>query len=244
MTGYDLADVTHFRMLRTIYVKLTRSKSCPSIGRHWSVIGFQDGDPKTDLNRSGGVLNIIHVFYFLTHHFDMLKQVWLLSQDDQQHFPLFCMSIRITKMVTDALLDGSLSSICNKASRASQKRAAEGERRHSDGGLFETTCFMHTAGLHYFYWLWRHQKRTIQDTERTELEVKALMMQRPRHLLEQFYKCEAEDKRRQDPSKLEFTDLDLGSGSAPSRAKSSKAQPKRPAAISKRWRSHISEDEG
>lgn len=35
------------------------SQVCPSIGRHWEVLGFQGGDPRTDLNRSGGLLNVL-----------------------------------------------------------------------------------------------------------------------------------------------------------------------------------------
>jgi len=219
LTDFDFANVTHFRMLRTIYVKLTRSKSCPWIGSHWEVIGFQGGDPRMDLNRSCGLLNVVHMFYFYAHNFDLLKQAWLLSQDQEHHFPLFCISVKLTQMVVHALLRGRLSALCNKASREGQKSGK------GDGGLFDTTCRVHTAALFYYYWRWRHQKRTIEDTAETYKEVEELLMRKPAKLLDHFAKCQEEDKQRQDPGKLQFTGLDLGTAGhrdkSPATAKSS-----------------------
>eukprot|EP00435_Cladocopium_sp_Y103_P056819 s929_g19.t1 len=90
---------------------------CPTIGRHWEVLGFQGGDPRTDLNRSGGVLNVLQMFYFFSHHFDLLKAAYLLAQDVQQNYPLACVSINLTKMVIEALLAGKLSKLCNSGSK-------------------------------------------------------------------------------------------------------------------------------
>ncbi|CAK9037703.1 unnamed protein product [Durusdinium trenchii] len=88
VTHFDFNITTHHRMLRTIYTKLSRTKVCPSIGRHWEVLGFQGGDPRTDLNRSGGLLNVLQMFYFFSHHFELLKSAYLLAQDVEQRLEL------------------------------------------------------------------------------------------------------------------------------------------------------------
>jgi len=224
-TDFDFNIANHYRMLRTIYMKLTRNKSCPSIGAHWEVIGFQGGDPRTDINRSGGVFNILNLFFFLAHNFDILKACWLLSQDHEQHFPMACISINITQMVMEAFLEGCLSSVCNK-----------GET------LFETLCKLHNAGLFFFYSRWRHRKRTIVDTDQTKKEIRAMLTKKPANLLEELNRGVEDDRKRQDPNKLEFTNLDF-SGRDRSQAGPSSA-PKRPQAVPTRLRNYSTPDDG
>merc|ERR1719183_415532 len=149
--------MTHFRMLRTVYTKLTLHKWCPSIGSHWEVLGFQAGDPRTDLNRSGGVLNVLHLFFFLTHHLELAKACFQLSQDDHQHFPFACISINITSLVIESLSAGRLSALCNKG--------------NGDQEALELTCRLHSPVLAYFCSRWRTQKRSIQHTEQTRNEI-------------------------------------------------------------------------
>jgi len=231
-TDFDFNNVTHFRMLRTVYTKLTRNKSCASIGRHWEVLGFQAGDPRTDLNRSGGVLNVVQLLYFLSHHFEILKAAWLLSQDDQQNFPLACISIAITKMVVDAFLAGQLSAICKKS---------------SSRGVLETLNQLHTAGLYHFYSQWRHLKRTIRDTEQTYKEVSALLTRKPAKLLDLLAQGVESERARQDPSKLEFTNLDFGTAGGSGGAQSSAASGRggqKAASVPKRLRNYQNEGGG
>jgi len=205
VTHFDFNDTVHHRMLRTIYSKLSRNKVCPTIGRHWEVLGFQGGDPRTDLNRSGGVLNVLQMFYFFSHHFDLLKAAYLLAQDVQQNYPLACVSINITKMIIEALLAGKLSKLCNAGSK----------------GVFDTCCQMHSAALYHYYWRWRTQKRSIEHTELTFNEVKTLLFRRPAKLLEMLDQGIAEAKAKSDPSRLEFTELDFGAARPKAQATSS-----------------------
>jgi hypothetical protein len=191
---FDFNVIHHFRMLRTMYVKVTRNKVCPSIGGHWQELGFQASDPRTDLNRSGCVLNILHMFYFFTHYFDIFKSTYLLAQDPEQNFPFACISINISGLVVNALLDGRLTKLCNA----------------SDRGLFETCCHIHAAALHYFYKEWKAKKRTIRDTEKTLNELRCLLKSKPRKLLQDLQKGDAEMKARTNASRLEFTELDFG----------------------------------
>lgn len=200
MTSFDFNDIVHFRMLRTIYFKLTRNKVCGMVGNHWEVLGFQGSDPRTDLNRAGGVLNVIHMFYVFAKHLEIFKGAFQLAQDGEQNFPLACVCINITKMVMENLLAGKLSSLCNSGNQ----------------GVFDTTCTVFAGGFFHWYSQWRSQKRRIQDTDKTLKEVQALMEKRPAKLLEGLSKGIAELRSKTDPSRFEFTDLALGSARGPS----------------------------
>lgn len=59
---YSPDDVMHRRLIQTIYRRMTNEKrTCPNVGPHWDVIGFQGNDPCTDLNRSMGVFALFQV---------------------------------------------------------------------------------------------------------------------------------------------------------------------------------------
>lgn len=193
---FDFNTPTHFRMLRTIYTKLTHNKSCPSIGSHWEVLGFQSGDPRTDLNRSGGVLNILHFFFFVAHYPELATSCFQLSQDYHQNFPLACISINITSLVIDSLSSGRLSALCSKG--------------NGEHGVLELTCRLYSAGLAYFCSRWRSQKRTIEHTEQTRNEVRALLERKPAKLLEEIPRPgeASHAKKNMAPALPEFTDME------------------------------------
>lgn len=196
MTNFDSNEEHHFRMLRTIYMKLTRSKVCPSIGSHWSDLGFQGSDPRSDLNRSCGVLNVYLLFYFFSHYFELLKAAFLLSASSEHAFPLVCISINLTPMVVSALLEGKIGSLCNSGGISCD--------------VLETACMVHSAALHYFAHRWRTQKRTIKDTEMTMREVRSLLYKNPKLLVKELASGEQEHRSKNDPNRWEFTDMDFG----------------------------------
>jgi len=197
-TPFDFNVPTHFRMLRTIYTKLTLNKWCPSVGGHWELLGFQGGDPRTDLNRSGGVLNVLHFFSLVVNHRDLAVACFQLSQDERQSFPLACISINITSLVMEKLLAGGLSAVSSKAS--------------NDSDMLELSCRLHNAGLVHFCSRWRSQKRTIQHTEQTRNEVKALLDRKPAKLLEELTQglsCVRSKKSSTGLPEQEFADLEV-----------------------------------
>lgn len=221
-TDFDFNQPIHFRMLRTAYMKLTRNKVCPSIGVHWEVMGFQHTDPRTDLNRSGGILNVLHLFFMFAHHFDILKSAYLLAQDSEQNFPLGCVSINITRMVVEYLLEGRLSSLCNSG----------------ENGVLDTTCRVYAGGFYHFYSRWRSLKRTIRDTEVTFNEVRRLMEKSPKKLLDGLAKGIEEMKAKKDPGKFEFTDLDFTSRAPQAGAPKAAARPGTATAVPRRLRNY------
>jgi hypothetical protein len=221
-TEFNFNIIPHHRMLRTIFTKVTRNKACPTVGKHWEVIGFQGGDPRTDLNRFGGVFNIICLFYFMAHHDRMLKDIWLLSTSDEQHFPMACISVNLTRMVMEAFLEGRLSSLCNN-----------GRLGHS---LLETLCEIHAGALFVFYSRWRHEKRKIQDTDRTLKEIRALLTRKPAKMMDEFSAGVQGDRARDDPNKLEFTSMEFGSAGGNVEQAAPKAKPKNLASMPKRYK--------
>mmetsp|Transcript_7656 Transcript_7656/g.10597 ORF Transcript_7656/g.10597 Transcript_7656/m.10597 type:complete len:337 (-) Transcript_7656:1-1011(-) len=184
MTSFDLFNVMHFRMLRTLYTKLTRNKACPTIGGHWEVMGFQHTDPRTDINRSGGVLNIIHLAWFLSSPqlIDTLRSMFVLSQSQDQEFPLALVSINITSLVLQAFVAGHSSKLCN-----------------SSGAVLETTCKLHAAGLWFFQSRWRSLKRSIRagDMQLALQEVDAQLV-KPQKLLGTFERSLEESRQMDD----------------------------------------------
>lgn len=195
---FDFNEIVHLRMLRTMYVKLSRSKICPTIGRHWEVLGFQNTDPRMDLNRSGGVLNTVHMFYVFAHHLRLLQDAFVLAQDDEQNFPLACVCINLTKMTTECFLDGGFASLSDVSAT----------------GL-EVSCKVFAASFFQFYWQWRSQRRTIKDTELTFRSIEALLKTRPAALLEEHAAHEVgQATKTSEDGSLDFADLDKNTGSA------------------------------
>lgn len=186
-TKFDFYDAMHHRMLRTMYCKLSRCQVCPRVGSHWEVLGFQGSDPLTDLNRSGGLLNVVHMFFFFAHYFEIFKSAYHLSQDVEQNFPLAAVCINITKMVMDALVANQLSSL--------------------EGCVFEASSRAFCGGLHHFYWQWRSQKRTIRDTELTFKEIQS-HLRHPKELMESLEEAMTRHSRQTaEVETIEFTDL-------------------------------------
>ena len=196
-TQFDFNDAMHHRMLRTMYCKLARCKVCPRVGSHWEVLGFQGADPVTDLNRSGGLLNVIQMFFFFAHYFDIFKAAYHLSQDVEQNFPLAAVCINITKMVMDALQTGHLANL-------------------EAPDVFHVANRAFCGGLHHFYYQWRTQKRTIRDSEMTFKEVQSSLRTRPEQLLEALEKAMAQRKQRAEVESIDFTDLGQLADEAPS----------------------------
>jgi len=196
-TQFDFNDAMHHRMLRTMYCKLARCKVCPRVGSHWEVLGFQGTDPVTDLNRSGGLLNVIQMFFFFAHYFDIFKAAYHLSQDVEQNFPLAAVCINITKMVMDALQTGHLANL-------------EGP------DVFHVANRAFCGGLHHFYYQWRTQKRSIRDSEMTFKEVQSSLRTRAVELLEALEKAMAQRKQRAEVESIDFTDLGQLADEAPS----------------------------
>lgn len=193
---FDPNDPMHMRILQTIYRKLTRNAHALAYGSHWEDIGFQGVDPRTDLNRSGRVLNLVHMLFFHSKHPELFRAIYLLSRDVYHNFPFAITSVNFTKLAMEWLGAGTLSAWCRKAGDGM-------------GGVLEPVAEVYVAAFFMFYDRWKKGKRMISDFDRTFKEVQRFGDRGPGKLL-RFFKngCE-EHSRRNDAGRLEFTDLNF-----------------------------------
>jgi hypothetical protein len=64
--AFDPTDGVHLRMIRNVFAALTgRAGGCSITGSHWEAVGFQGSDPRTDLNRSMGVLSLLQALHLV-----------------------------------------------------------------------------------------------------------------------------------------------------------------------------------
>lgn len=191
-TKFSFDEPIHMRMLRSIYFELTRDRVVSATGGHWEVIGFQGSDPRDDVNRFGGIFNVVQLLYFCSAYKGIIRSIFILSQDSYQNFPLCSVSINLTKLVIQRFLDGSLSSLCNKE------------------GVVEALNKLYVAAFVKFYDLWKRNKRTIKDFDNTLKEI-TKASGKPANLVAFFKKYLDGLKQKNNASNYEFTDMG-GSG--------------------------------
>lgn len=145
----DMSEPVHVRMLQTVYQRLTGTRmDCPCYGSHWEHIGFQGTDPGTDL-RGVGMLGLLQLLYLSNtpHLIPLARDIYRVSVDDQQNFPLAVMSLNMTRIALQALRHGELNRECNHQQLVVQVV-----------NQFYVAVFYHT--LH----IWTTQHKTIRDS--------------------------------------------------------------------------------
>ncbi|XRB13616.1 ELMO domain-containing protein [Pseudoscourfieldia marina] len=106
----------HFRILATIFMNFTSKKRAPErYGGHWDEVGFQGNDPATDL-RGCGMLGLVHLLLMSSANLMNARNLFELSRDPVQNFPLAIVSINVTRYCLQALRAGRL----NRAAMQSQ----------------------------------------------------------------------------------------------------------------------------
>jgi len=169
--SYDDSNPLHFRVLQTIYRRLTGATfDCPRYGKHWEDIGFQQSDPATDL-RGTGFLSLFHLLYTLSSSdtINMMVNIYKLSQHHSQQFPLCALAINITQQTMIAMRDETLAKLCN-------------HRRE----VFNVTNEYFAASLHQFYCLWRRHKKTIVQCSEVLKEVNHIARSDPAYLISEY----------------------------------------------------------
>lgn len=113
---YSPSIDVHRRMLQTIYRGLTGDDTTVlDLGSHWEVIGFQGNDPRTDLNRSQGILSLLQVLALIEDHPKVAKELSSASRSPPPgDWPFMCVSIGFTKEAIAALRRGAIYPECNK----------------------------------------------------------------------------------------------------------------------------------
>ena len=110
LAPFEDGNATHFQILLTLFKQFTGDRlDCPRYGSHWEQVGFQGNDPATDL-RGVGMLGLIHPLFLVStpELFPFGAKAFQISLKVDQHFPFMVLSINLTRIAYDALLDGLL----------------------------------------------------------------------------------------------------------------------------------------
>lgn len=105
--SFDDKNPLHFKILHTIYRKLTNINHCIRYGEHWEKIGFQGRDPATDL-RGVGMLGLLQILAFITLNYDFIGYVYQYSLSENFHFPLAVGLLNMTEIMLQTLREGKL----------------------------------------------------------------------------------------------------------------------------------------
>ncbi|CAD7968785.1 unnamed protein product [Amoebophrya sp. A120] len=166
-TNYEPSgNETHLRALGTLYKKLTTSPTSPlPVDSRWEVLGFQNTDPKTDLNRFGKMCNVWHLLHFYYKDGALLEKMWLLSQDSVQEFPLFCTSIQFSKLVLEIFYTPTEINPEHGGVIEDQYKSARGKLvrflNSANLGVIDGLAFVQNALLFAFYDRWQSEVLTI-----------------------------------------------------------------------------------
>ena len=106
-------DETHNRIMSTIYKSLTGELQCNQIGDHWTKIGFQGNDPKTDLHNIG-IFGIVQILAFIERYTIYAKEILSNSSNIKNSFQFSNVLINLSLFTIECLRGGFLIEYCNK----------------------------------------------------------------------------------------------------------------------------------
>ncbi|KAF4724343.1 ELMO CED-12 domain containing [Perkinsus olseni] len=180
----------HRRVIQTLWRKLTGSHyDCEALGEHWTVIGFQGTNPATDLNRFGGVLNLIHMLYLCDTAPMLSVAMYEVSLRAGADFPFACASIKYTKLAMDIFRSGALSRRCNE-----------------EGTVMKVVAHFYAACFWLHCRLWVSHGRTIVDFDRTFKEVVKAATTAPGKLLKEFDSHKGDDTLEEEMTRNSWND--------------------------------------
>ena len=103
----------NYRILSTIYNFLTKKKYCLKEGEHWESIGFQNIDPKIDLEQNGmlGPFQILYLIEKYPNFSNLFYQFLFINRCEW----LFCSILfNLSNSILDILSKGKINQFCNK----------------------------------------------------------------------------------------------------------------------------------
>jgi hypothetical protein len=81
-------------------------------GEHWAKLGFQSIDPAVEINRCGGILNLLHLVY-LIENYPLEARRWY-SQFSSSGASFVSISFSMTSIAVSAAKNGYLNNAFNK----------------------------------------------------------------------------------------------------------------------------------
>jgi hypothetical protein len=138
--------------------------------KDWVLIGFQGSNPETDI-RGTGMFGVLQVHFFAENFSELIKKYFLLSIDEVQKFPLVVLMFNHTAFTTEALREGRLTLLCNKAKSVIQVM-----------NLFYAATFSRLIER------WEKDKLTIVDWDKVSKENIKYCKDNPMKIIEEFNK--------------------------------------------------------
>ncbi len=168
--SFDDKNPFHFRMLHTIYRKLTNKNHCVRYGEHWEKIGFQGRDPATDL-RGVGMLGLLQILAFIESNYNFIQYAYSYSLNENHHFPLAVGLLNMTEIVLQVLREGKL----DKA--ILQQKS-----------VINTVNSLYFAVFFKFFGVYRANKYTENEFGELKKTVMEIARKKPRKLIGEFIK--------------------------------------------------------
>lgn len=187
-TQCDYTQPEHERIFQTIYRQLTGDTlTCPRLGSHWELIGFQGKDPATDL-RGTGMLGPLQLLYMLKYYRSHALKIHRLSRDEIQSFPFAVVANNLSSMVMQSMREGSL-------------HAKIKSKKNVWGVVNELFC----ALFYKFYLMWSQNACTIRNFAETKDLLTAEARKNPKKVISFFKKNQ--DLKKVEEAQLEFTEI-------------------------------------
>jgi len=180
----DHSNLTHCRMLQTLWIKLTDNRQCAKTGSHWQQIGFQGHDPSTDI-RGSGLLGVLQLLFGMERHSEMMTKIYLLSINEHQHFPFVMVSFTITGIVIRLLRSCLIYSDINARK-----------------SVLDSMNEIYAALFYQFYLDWKGKSRTIIHFDDAQRELEEEAFSNWKGLLGQLAKRGNASATRQDQKRL------------------------------------------
>jgi len=136
--------------------------------RDWTLIGFQGSNPETDI-RGTGMFGVLQIHFFAESYPELIKKYFLLSIDEVQKFPLVVLMFNHTAFTAEALREGKLNLLCNRAK-----------------SVIRVMNSFYAAAFSRLIERWEKEKLTIIDWDRVSKENVKYCKDNPTKIIEEF----------------------------------------------------------
>eukprot|EP00826_Nyctotherus_ovalis_P038364 TRINITY_DN3590_c0_g1_i6.p1 TRINITY_DN3590_c0_g1~~TRINITY_DN3590_c0_g1_i6.p1 ORF type:complete len:174 (-),score=47.51 TRINITY_DN3590_c0_g1_i6:68-589(-) len=168
-----IRDSFHSLMLERIF-RLISVHAPESETKNWVLIGFQGANPETDI-RGSGMFGVLQVQFFAEKYEALMKRCFAMSIDEVQKFPLVVLLFSHTAFAAEALREGRLTSMCNKAK-----------------SVINVMNLFYVATFSRLMERWQKEKLTIVDWDRVSKENVKYCKENPNKVISELSKLIAE----------------------------------------------------
>ena len=152
-TPFNAGVDIHRQILLTVYAFFTGEARAdlPMVGEHWTKIGFQSTDPAVELNRAGGIFNLVCLL-FLISEFRVDARILFV---ESTQFPFAATSVAMSGIA-----------VANVSAKGRLNGVSNAQRQ-----FIPTTCRLYVGLFRQFAALWKDSKFSPAEFERVKKTV-------------------------------------------------------------------------